>query len=259
MIPSRRHDSILKILEQHEKVEIADLSRSLKVAEMTIRRDLSSLEQQGFLERIRGGAARIKRLATEDRFEKKNLLMKEEKLSIGRAIPRFMENNDTVFINSGTTVLQAALNLNNFALRIITNNPALTAVDLGRETSLIILGGEFRPESHSIVGEQAIEVIGKIYANKAIIGVDGLSLKYGLTNSCFVEASLNGKMIEHTHGKVIVVADHTKIGKVGPFSLAPIETMDILITTKGFPAEYYDELTAMGVTVVVSNETGDPV
>jgi len=259
MIPSRRQDSILKILDQHEKVEITQLSQTLNVAEMTIRRDLSFLEKQGFLERIRGGAAVIKRLATEDFFVKKKLLMKEEKAAIGRKIPQFMENNDTVFINSGTTVLQAAINLSNFALRIISNNPALTTIDLGRENTLIILGGEFRSESHSIVGEQAHEIISKIHANKAIIGVDGLSIKYGLTNSCFVEAGLNSKMLEHTHGKVIVVADHTKIGKVGPFSIAPIENIDILITTKGFPAEYGDELAAMGITIVVSNQTEDPV
>ena len=259
MIPSLRHDSILKTLEQYEKVEITDLSRSLNVAEMTIRRDLSRLEEQGFLERIRGGAARIKRLTTEDLFEKKTLLMREEKIAIGRAVPQFMENNDTVFMNSGTTVLQAAINLNNFALRIISNNPALTTIDFGRDSSLIILGGEFRSESHSIVGEQAIDMISRIFANKAIIGADGLSLKYGLTNSCFVEAGLNRKMIEHTHGKVIVVADHTKIGNVGPFNIAPIENMDILITTKGFPAEYYDELISMGITVVVSNGPPDTV
>ena len=258
MIPSRRHDSILKILDQHEKVEITDLSGLLNVAEMTIRRDLSLLEQQGYLERIRGGAARIKRLETEDLFERKSLLMKEEKIAIGKAVPQFMENNDTVFINPGTTVLQAAMNLSNLSLRIISNNPALTSIKLGREISLIILGGEFRPESHSMVGEQAIEMISQIYANKAILGVDGLSIKYGLTNSSFVEAGLNRKMIEHTHGKVIVLADHTKIGKVGPFSITPIENIDILITTKGFPVEYLDGLKAMGITIVVANQEESP-
>ena len=254
MIPSQRHDLILETLDQHGKIEIAELSRSLDVAEMTIRRDLSWLEKQGFLERIRGGASRINRLTTEDLFEKKNLQMREDKIAIGRAVPQFMENNDTVFINAGTTVLQAAINLKNIGLKIISNNPALATVDLGKENSLIILGGEFRPESHSIVGEQALDMIGQIYANKAIIGLDGLSLKYGLTNSSFVEAGLNRKMIEHTHGKVIVVADYSKIGKVGPFSIAPIESMDILITTNGFPAEYFDELVARGITIVVSNE-----
>jgi DeoR family fructose operon transcriptional repressor len=147
------------------------------------------------------------------------------------------------------------MHLKTLALKIVTNNPLLTSVDLGTETSLIILGGEFRAESHSIVGEQAGDMISQIYANKCIIGVDGISLKYGLTNSCFVESSVNKKMIEHTHGKVIVVADHTKIGKVGPFINGPIETMDILITTRGFPEEYFEQLIGKGIKIIVANDS----
>jgi DeoR family fructose operon transcriptional repressor len=259
MTPRQRQDMILKALDQHEMVEITDLSRLLNVAEMTIRRDLSLLEEQRFLERVRGGAARIKRLTTEYFFEQNKLKMNEEKIAIGKALPQYIEKNDTVFINSGTTVLQAATNLNNLVIRIISNNLALATIDLGRESTLIILGGEFQSEYHCTVGEQAIDMTNQIYANKAIIGVAGLSIKYGLTTHCFVEAGLNRKMIEHTHGKVIVVADHTKIGKVGPFNIAPIESMDILITTKGFPTEYFDELIAKGITIVVSNQEGDTV
>jgi DeoR family fructose operon transcriptional repressor len=245
---------ILQYLEKNEKVEIAKLHKILKVAEMTIRRDLFYLEGRGLLERIRGGAARIKQLTTEDIFEKKNTRMKEDKIAIGKAVPRFIKNNDTIFINSGTTVLQAAMNLKGFALRIITNNPALTMVDIGKESTLIMLGGEFRSDSHSIVGEQAMDMISQIYANTCIIGVDGISMKYGLTNSCFVECSINKKMIEHTHGKVIVVADHSKIGKVGPFRVAPIEDINILITTRGFPDEYYEEFVGKGVEIIIADK-----
>jgi DeoR family fructose operon transcriptional repressor len=255
MIPSQRHDEILRILDECEKVEIADLYTRLQVTEITIRRDLIHLEEKGLLERIRGGAAKIKRLNIENIFDKKNHLMQEEKRAIGMAAPQFIENNDTVFINGGTTTTQVAMHLKNLALKIVTNNPILTGVDLGTETSLIILGGEFRAESHSIVGDQAGDMINQIYANKCIIGVDGISLKYGLTNSCFVESGVNKKMIEHTHGKVIVVADHTKIGKVGPFINGPIEVMDILITTKGFPEEYFEQLISKGIKIIVANDS----
>lgn len=253
MIPSQRQDEILKILDEHEKVEISDLYQRLKVTEMTIRRDLIFLEQKGLLERIRGGAAKIKRINTEALFDKKNNTMKEEKIAIGKMVPQFIEDNDTIFINSGSTVLQAAMNLRGFSLKIITNNPMLTMLDLGGKSSLVLLGGEFRVESHSIVGEEAVNMISQIYANKCIIGVDGLSLKYGLTNSSFVEAGLNKKMIEHTRGKVIVVADHTKIGKVAPFLTSPIENIDILVTTNGFPEEYFEQLISKGIRVVVAN------
>ncbi|QQO09909.1 DeoR/GlpR family DNA-binding transcription regulator [Breznakiella homolactica] len=254
MIPSQRQDEILKILDTCEKVELSNLCKRLKATEMTVRRDLIHLEQKGLLERIRGGAAKIKRINTETLFEKKNNTMKEEKKAIGRKVPELIENNDTLFMNSGSTVLQVAMNLKELALKIITNNPMLSMVTFNEKSSLVLLGGEFRAESHSIIGDQAMAMISQIYATKCIIGVDGLSLKYGLTNSTFVEASLNKKMIDQTRGKVIIVADHTKIGKVGPFLTAPIESMDILVTTKGFPEEYFEQLRSKGIKIIVANE-----
>jgi DeoR family fructose operon transcriptional repressor len=128
----------------------------------------------------------------------------------------------------------------------------LTLLDLGDKISLVLLGGEFRKESHSLVGETAINILSQIYATKCIIGVDGLSMRYGLTNSTFVEASLNRKMIEQTRGKVIVVADHTKIGRVGPFLISPIDNIDILITTKGFPEEYFEQMINKGIKIIVA-------
>lgn len=254
MIPSQRHDAILKMLDEQEKVRISDLQELLQVTDMTIRRDLDHLEQKGLLERIRGGAAKIKRINAEHLFSQKNIQMKEEKIAIGKMVPQFIEDNDTVFINSGSTVLQAAMELKGFSLKVITNNPMLTLVDLGEKNSLVLLGGEFRKESHSIVGDTAMSMLNQIYATKCIIGVDGLSMKYGLTNSSFVEASLNRKMIEQTRGKVIVVADHTKIGKVGSFLTSPIDNIDILITTKGFPEEYFEQLINKGIKIIVANE-----
>lgn len=61
-------------------------------------------------------------------------------------------------------------------------------------------------------------------------------------------------MIDQTRGKVIVVADHTKIGKVGPFLTAPIDQIDILITTKGFPEEYFEQLITKGIKIIIANE-----
>jgi DeoR family fructose operon transcriptional repressor len=206
------------------------------------------------LERIRGGAAKIQRINSEYLFSQKNIQMKSEKIAIGKVVPQFIQENDTVFINSGSTVLQAAMELKGFSLKIITNNPMLTLLDLGDKISLVLLGGEFRKESHSLVGETAINILSQIYATKCIIGVDGLSMRYGLTNSTFVEASLNRKMIEQTRGKVIVVADHTKIGRVGPFLISPIDNIDILITTKGFPEEYFEQLINKGIKIIVANE-----
>lgn len=254
MTPSERHEQILKVLDEQDKVKISSLQKMLDVTDMTIRRDLTYLEEKGLLEKIRGGAAKIKLINTENLFANKSSQMKNEKLAIGKIVPQLLVNNDTIFINSGSTVVQVAMELKHLALKIITNNPMLTLIDLGERTSLVLLGGEFRKESHSIVGDAAMNMLNQIYASKCIIGVDGLSMKYGLTNSSFVESSVNRKMIEQTRGKVIVVADHTKIGKVGPFLTSPIEAIDILVTTKGFPEEYFEQLINKGIKIILADE-----
>lgn len=254
MTPSERHDQILKVLDEQEKVTITSLQKMLNVTDMTIRRDLAYLEKKGLLERIRGGAANIRMINKENLFEIKSMQMKKEKTAIGKVIPRLLEDNDTILINSGSTVVQVAMELKSLSLKIITNNPMLTLLDLGENSSLVILGGEFRKESHSIVGDATMNMLNQIYASKCIIGVDGLSMKYGLTNSSFAESSVNRKMIDQTRGKVIVVADHTKIGKVGPFLTAPIDTIDILVTTKGFPEEYFEELINKGIKIILADD-----
>jgi len=254
MMPRQRHEMILKLLDEKEKVGISDLNECLDVNEMTIRRDLIYLEKKGLLERIRGGAAKIQRINSEYLFTQKSITMLAEKTAIGCTVPQFIENNDTVFINSGTTVLQVAMELKDLNLKIVTNNPKLTLIDFNEKTSLLLLGGEFRRESQSVIGDSAMGMLGRIYASKCIIGVDGLSIKYGLTNSCFSEAAVNRKMIEQTKGKVIVVADHTKIGKAGPFVTSPIEDVDILVTTAGFPEEYLEQFESKGIQIVIAKQ-----
>ena len=221
---------------------------------MTIRRDLIYLEQKGLLERIRGGAGKIKRITTENLFEQKKQQNSKEKIAIGKKVAQFLEDNDTVFINPGSTVLHAITKLNGLSLKIITNNPMISFLEVDPKSSVFLIGGELRRESHSIVGESAMNMLGQIFANKCILGADGVSLKYGLTNSSLAEAMLNKKMIDQTRGKVIILADHTKIGKVGPFLTCPIDFIDVLITTKGFPEEYFSQLINKGIQVIIADE-----
>ncbi len=252
MLQSQRQQIILKLLDQKESIAISELLPLMDVTEMTVRRDLIQLEEKGLLERIRGGATKIQRIDTENLFTQKNIKNKEEKAAIGRTTVELLDENDTVFINSGTTVLQVALQLKNLSMKLVTNNPKLTMIEYGEKVSLVILGGEFRKESQSIIGDSAMNMLSQMHATKCIIGVDGLSIKHGLTNSAYGETTINRKMIEQSRGKVIVVADHTKIGKVGPFVIAPIEKVDILVTTDGIPEAYLEQLKSIGIQVVIA-------
>ena len=95
-----------------------------------------------------------------------------------------------------------------------------------RVSSTIVVGGEFQPRSNSLAGRFAIENLGQVYANKAILGVDGISLKHGCTVPSNAEAEIIRQMIKQTKGEIIVVADHSKWGVVSNFQIAAIDEID---------------------------------
>jgi DeoR family fructose operon transcriptional repressor len=223
----------------------------LKVSEITIRRDLDILEGKGVLERTHGGAISSRRVSTEPLYDQKNRVEMAEKIAIGRAAAALIESGDTVLINSGSTNLQVIRNIRAQDVRLITSNAGAVA-DPPAGTEMVLIGGLYRPQSNSFVGAFAALTLERVYGSKAIIGVDGVSYKYGLTTPNHQEAEIGRLMIERTRGPVIVVADHTKIGVVSNFLTARIDEADILVTDSGFEEEYRDDLEKAGVQIIVA-------
>jgi DeoR/GlpR family transcriptional regulator of sugar metabolism len=92
-----------------------------------------------------------------------------------------------------------------------------------------------------------------VYASKCFIGVDGVSLKYGLTTPSLEEAEVARTMIERTHGQVIVVADHSKLGMIADCVTAPTEQIDLLVVDTGFDEEYRRDLENLGIEIVIAH------
>lgn len=252
-IPAERHEVIADLLRENSVVTVSQLKRLLNVSEITIRRDLDILEGKGLLERTRGGAIGTRRVSTEPMYDQKDRSLRAEKLAIGKAAAKLIEAGDTVLINSGSTSLQAIRRIQGENIRIITSNlGAVTDPPPGPE--IILVGGVYRPRSNSLVGMFASLCLAHVYGNKAIIGVDGISSKYGLTTPIHHEAEIAALMIERTRGTVIVVGDHTKIGVVSNFVSARIEEVDILVTDSGFEEEYREELEKAGVQIIVASD-----
>jgi DeoR/GlpR family transcriptional regulator of sugar metabolism len=209
LIPAQRRERIRECLEVHQVVRSADLCNMLKVSEATIRRDLEWLENQGVLERTHGGAIRSQRM--------------QEKRRIGALAATLVEDGDVIFVNSGTSTTQVITHIRSRAdVTLITSNvkavleiPEIgTKVGTGCGFELVLLGGSFWPRSNSVMGRFSTETLRQIYASKAFIGVDGISLKYGCTVPTSGEAEIIRLMIQRTRGPVTVVADHSKWGVV---------------------------------------------
>jgi DeoR/GlpR family transcriptional regulator of sugar metabolism len=251
-LPAERHRRIEDLLREHRVVRVSALSEQMGVSEVTIRRDLEALERRGLLERTHGGAVAAQRVRHEPAYDVASSSNAEEKLLIGEAAAALVEPGDALYLNGGTTTLQVFRRLRTPGARVVTNHVGVALEAAEHDAEILLLGGHYRAPSHSVVGPFATDALRRTHATKAFIGVEGLSLTAGLTTPVAAEAEIARVMIEQTRGRVIVVADHSKIGAVADFVIAPIEQVDTLVTDGGIGTEYRDQLEAAGVEVVVA-------
>jgi DeoR family fructose operon transcriptional repressor len=253
LIPAQRRERIQEYLAVHQIARIADLCALLETSDATVRRDLEWMETEGILERTHGGAIVNQRLTSEPEYLLRVQKNPEEKRNIGALAAALIEDGDIVFINSGTTTTQVLHHIRADAgISVFTNNlnAALEIGEAGFQHHL--LGGEFQPVSKSTAGRFAIESVRQIYADKVIIGVDGISLKHGCTVPTNAEAEIVRAMIERTKGQVIIVADHSKWGVVSNFQVASIDEVDKLVTDEKFDPSAIEDLVAHSVETLIA-------
>jgi len=254
-IPADRQKRIQRLLQESGVVKVTDLSALLDVSEITIRRDLDALERSGELERTHGGAVYNQRMRIEPRYAQKDAIHREQKEAIGQAAAKLVEAGDTLLINSGSTTKQVIRSLKMSRARIITSNLGAVIEAQDSEMELILIGGLLRSQSNSLVGSLATLSLQQVYGSKAFIGVDGLSVKYGLTTPILEEAEIAREMIRRTPGPVIVVADSSKLSVVSNFMTAPIDQVDMLVTDQGLNNELREELEKIGIKVIIADLT----
>ncbi len=241
MFATERIKKIKQILLEYKKVDVSHLSQILSVSEVTVRKDLERLENDGFLTKIHGGAVLNELSPLDIPHNLVEIPHFEHKRMIGLIAAQMIQPNEAVFIGSGSTCLQIAKNLKETKnVTIVTNNLSV-AVELSRLPSLRVnvTGGELRVEefTQSLIGPKAIESLQGIYVDKAFIGVNGISLKRGYT----VQDSNEGFIVSEiakSANELIVVADHAKFNKIAFTQLGEITMADKVITDELVPEEY---------------------
>lgn len=256
-IPAQRRKEILGRLDTNQFVRVSYLSEGLSVSEATIRRDLEVMEKQGLVERTHGGAILSQRMVVEPDFSISTGAHAHEKECIGATAARLVESGDTLFINFGTTnaqvarALRARTDLEN--VTIITNNlSVILELQNVPQYQVICLGGNFRHLSNSFVGMLTQTSLEGMFTTKSFIGVDGISIKFGCTTPVEMDAQISRKMIENTHGKVIVVADHSKWGVVSNYLVTPLDSVSTLVSDQGISEEATNILDELSVEVIIA-------
>lgn len=247
-----RRSQILLLLSEVGKISVASLSEQFRVSEVTIRNDLARLEQKGLLIKTRGGAIRNERVGIDPELTEKQRQHYAEKKLIGKKVIEFITDGDTIILDSGTTTIEIAKNLEVFSdLTVITNGVNIAGyLSKLKNIKVIMPGGFLRHSSLSLVGVHAEQNLRNFFCDKLFLGVDGIECKYGLFTPNLEEAHINRVMIDISK-EVFVVTDSSKFLRRSFAFIAPIEKIHTLVTDSGIPEEEKNLLKEMGKNVVV--------
>lgn len=235
-----RRNRIEEMIHSNPEVRVDELADILQVSRMTIRRDLDYLENRKLLVRTHGGAVASSSVEEE---------LKMYRTMIARFASRFVEDEDTIFINTSRNALQVLKFVERRNVTVITNNGKAITAERNHGTNVILTGGELRHPKDAMVGDFAIRSLMPVYAKKAFIGCSGISAEKGMTTEIANEVNVNGMMVSHTTHDVYVLADHTKIGVNSSFVSCPIEQVKYLITDEKASAEELEKIRERGVRV----------
>ena len=247
-----RHNRILSLLQQNGSISVTQLSELFRVSEVTIRKDLSYLEQQKKLYRTHGSAILISPYISDRHVNEKEKKNVTEKRAIGAAAAAMISQDDSIIIASGTTMSFLAREIRPQGhLTVITASvPVTQLLSQNADIDVIQLGGITRSSSVSVVGPFAETMLSNFNCSKLFIGVDGIDTEFGLTTTNMLEASLNNAMINAAQ-KVVVLADSSKFGRRGFSKICDLESVDRIITDSGVQPLYLDRLRERGIEVTV--------
>jgi DeoR family transcriptional regulator, fructose operon transcriptional repressor len=246
-----RHDEILKYIEKKEKVTIEEIMNLLKKSKSTIRRDLMELERQNLILRTRGGALKKKFFKYEFSLNEKKDLNLNQKKKIALIAKRFINDGDIIFISGGTTTQELAKILFDIKNIVVFTNAINILLELvnNSEINVKLVGGDFRKKTYSMVGQDAINYLERYNFNKAFIGVNGISLKEGITTPNELEAIIDGNVIKKSK-KTFILADESKFGMVAFSTICQIDDVNYIITNKSINSSLSNDIQKNGIKII---------
>ncbi|MDN5343913.1 MAG: DeoR family transcriptional regulator, fructose operon transcriptional repressor [Clostridia bacterium] len=232
-----REKVILSLLEDKDTVSVKELAGILNVSEMTIRRDLQSMEKKGVIKRVFGGAAKIKGLHLENPLPIRANRLPEAKRKIARLACNLIAEGDVISLDVGTTIIELAKQVAKRDIVVIT--PSIQAgLYLAKGSAKVYLtGGEIRSEFMSLVGSIAEQAYKNMYVDKAFIGAAGINLEGGITDYSEDEARIKRLMMERAR-EVILLIDNTKFDVSAFIKVADLQQVHLIVTNVKPPLPY---------------------
>jgi DeoR/GlpR family transcriptional regulator of sugar metabolism len=250
---AERQKQIFSLLVRQGRLSVAEIVDQFSISHATARRDLETLALQGKAQRVHGGVIAVDQAPPELPILERGSEQPDEKARVGRAAASLVADRETVFLGSGTTVLEVARNLRDRQnLTVITNSLPVLNMLAGRAgITVISLGGMLRESELSFIGHITEQALTEIRVDKVFIGTRGLSLEHGLTND-YLQETLTDRAIMKIGSEVIIVADHTKVNRVSTVLLAPLDRMRWFVTDTNADRRFLQALKKIGIKVIVA-------
>jgi len=251
LLTAEREARILQLLGTSRVMTVAEISEALSVSEATVRRDLQSMHERKLLQRVRGGATAVAGKRVEPLFSDKESQHGDAKRAIARAALELIEDHDTIYLDGGSTLLELARLLDRFeALTIVTNSLMAAACLMTSNHRLILVGGEFRALSRTLVGPLTEPIIETLNVDKAFMGTIGFSIPDGMTTTDPSEAFTKERIL-HRANQVVLLADSSKLGMPSFARSGSVQDVDMLVT-EAIEPEFQRDLESQGVRVLLA-------
>lgn len=252
-----RRRRIAGLLAEEGRVSVAELAGRFGVTDVSIRRDLVVLEDEGELRRVHGGAVSAGQRGRNGTFARQSRENQELKARIGALAATLVRPGDVVIFDSGSTVAQVATHLapslqRGSAITAVTNSlPVIREISGWDGPHLVCLGGLYLPEHEAVVGPQTIADMRDLSADLVFIGCDGLTLEAGLTTQHVLVAEVGATMASQAR-RVVAVADSTKLGRRGFTPIVPLTAVDVLVTDDGAGPAVLRAIRDAGIDVLLA-------
>jgi len=231
--------AMVDFVRQRKYCSTDELMRAFDVSTATVRRDISAIVRGNHLRKVHGGVAAIETPAdlpapaNNDPFTERVQARAEQKAAIGRLAESLVTNEDILFVDSSTTALFLARQLQKSRLphlTIVTNSVAIIQEFrlFPSQFVLISLGGSFNLQLNAFLGKATIEALGKLKVNRAFISAAGITA-HGLFTYHESHAEFLKTVLEAAK-EVHVVLDSTKFNKNALFEICSLERVDSLIS-----------------------------
>ncbi len=239
----------MSALRATDSVSVAELALQHAVSEMTIRRDLDELAQQGVVRRVRGGAVSLLLRGEEPPFGVREHEAVEAKRRIAAEVASLIADGEAVLLDSGTTALEIARVIRDRRLTVLPLSlQAAGELATAPRVRLVLPGGEVRPGELNFTGPLTESAIRSLRFDTAVIGCCGLSAEHGLTTHDLAEVAVKQAAIASAR-RVVAAADSGKFTRTAFGAVCPLDRLDLVVTDSAVPPSEHDALVAAGVAV----------